>query len=77
MDCQNCELVRENEKLRKFIERQQQAINAAQNFCLHIYSRASGVLCRRSGVPRGIWAFWKGSGGVARKVYNLLKGVEA
>ena len=71
-DCQNCDLVRENEELGELIKRQQRVIDTTRTYVLSIYSQAAQALSKHQ--PRGTWAFWKGSGEVARKVYNLLSG---
>lgn len=73
-DCQNCKaLAKENTRLLRIVEKQRRVMGAAQLYALSVYSRAGGVLCRRSGVPRGTWAFWKGCYQVAREVYQLLE----
>lgn len=85
-DCRDCRLVEENQKLQqeiqrlqeeierlyKIIERLREVIDTACNYALSIYGQAAQVLGKRSGVPRGTWSFWKGSGEVARVVFNIL-----
>lgn len=85
-ECGNCAIAAENKSLRQLVEELQELIEDLQEriekleekieavrvFVLNIYNQANQILSRRSGVPRGIWSYWKGAGEVARKVYNLL-----
>lgn len=78
-DCQDCDVARENEELKEIveelneqIEKLEKRIDKVRQYTLNVYRKAAQVLMQRSGVPRGTWAFWKGAGGVARRVYNML-----
>lgn len=80
MDCQNCDLSRENQEFRriiarqqKVIERQREMIEIVMVYAGNVYSQAASVLSK-GGAPRGTWSLWRGRGEVAREVYNRLNG---
>ena len=71
-DCSNCELVEENEELRRKLEKLSRSIQGVRDYCLHTYSQAARVMSKHQ--PRGTWSLWRGKGEVAREVFNRLAG---
>lgn len=86
-DCQNCKalaqenarLERENAQLRQAVERQRRKIERLQyiikragDYAVSVYQKAARAMSEHQ--PRGKWAFHKGAGETARKVYSRLNG---
>ena len=65
--CQGCSYPERCEELQRTLE-------MARDETLRIYNQAASVMSRRSGVPRGLWSFWRGAGEMARRIYSLLNG---
>lgn len=78
--CQNCaklagELARakrEGQELRRAVRRLRRVIALARAACAQWLAQTQGVLSKRSGVPRGTWAFALGAHEVARRMLAIL-----
>ena len=79
--CSNCaaleaELARaraEIEALRRTVTRLRAIIARARAACVSLAAQADKVLARRSGVPRGTWAFARGLREAAARVAAFLE----
>lgn len=61
-------------KLKRRLIKMESAIKSALRYVSGVELEANEILSRRSGVPRGRWAFVKGASQVATRVKNLLIG---
>lgn len=59
------------------LERLEQLLHVVERvraFCSSVQGKARArALGRKSGVPRGSWAYWKGAHTIAEKVLRLLE----
>ena len=71
--CDQCQaLARQNQELRKEIRNLRQKLRRAIAECERVQAKATPILSRRSGVPRGFWSRIKGRVDVADIIVALL-----
>ena len=63
---------REIERLNRQVRRLRQVIRMARAACLKWLAQTRAVLSRKSGVPRGMWAFARGAHQVAARLLAIL-----
>lgn len=60
-------------KLEKHIERLQEALRRVWQYVIRVLGETRPILSRRSGVPRGNWAYCLGADEVAEEVESLVQ----
>ena len=63
---------REIERLRRQVRRLQQVIQMARAACVKWLAQTRTILSKKSGVPRGMWAFARGAHEVAVRLLGIL-----
>jgi predicted nuclease with TOPRIM domain len=73
LQAENAALRRRVVKLESEIKRLRARLKAIREFCERILEATERILSRRSGVPRGKWAYARGAEGVASRVLGMTE----
>ena len=77
LQAENARLREEIKHLRAIIQELLRTLKRIQDYCRWILQLTGRILNKRSGVPRGKWAYARGANAVAEKVLSLAqKGVQ-
>lgn len=72
--CENCDdLALALDDLEVELADARHALETVRGFCAAVTVRSEGILEKRSGVPRGKWAFAKGAHEIAARVLECVK----